>query len=56
MKILNKAKLAETDQLEHIKTERAVLQFIEHPFLVRLFYAFQTSDQLYMVRVSKKKN
>ena len=49
MKILNKSQLAETDQLEHIKTERAVLQFIEHPFLVKLYYAFQTKGKLYMV-------
>jgi len=56
MKILNKAKLAQTDQLEHIKTERAVMQFIEHPFLVKLYYAFQTVDKLYMVRFDFEKS
>uniref|UniRef100_A0A7S1PDU8 Non-specific serine/threonine protein kinase n=3 Tax=Percolomonas cosmopolitus TaxID=63605 RepID=A0A7S1PDU8_9EUKA len=49
MKILNKSKLLESDQLEHTKTERAVLQYMSHPFLVNLIYAFQTSDKLYMV-------
>lgn len=49
MKILNKTKLAESDQVEHIKTERAVMQYVEHPFLVNLLYAFQTPEKLYMV-------
>lgn len=49
MKILKKSKLLEADQLEHTKTERAVLQYMSHPFLVNLIYAFQTSDKLYMV-------
>lgn len=49
MKILNKKRLEESDQLEHIKTERAVLQYVEHPFLVRLVYAFQSTEKLYMV-------
>eukprot|EP00003_Mantamonas_plastica_P010729 TRINITY_DN201_c0_g1_i1.p2 TRINITY_DN201_c0_g1~~TRINITY_DN201_c0_g1_i1.p2 ORF type:complete len:289 (-),score=107.14 TRINITY_DN201_c0_g1_i1:1420-2286(-) len=30
-------------------SERAILQKIEHPFLVSLKYAFQTEDKLYMV-------
>lgn len=49
IKILNKTKLAESDQVEHIKTERAVMQYVEHPFLVNLLYAFQTPEKLYMV-------
>lgn len=49
MKILNKTKLAESDQVEHIKTERAVMQYVEHPFLVNLVFAFQTREKLYMV-------
>lgn len=49
IKILNKKRLEESDQLEHIKTERAVLQYVEHPFIVRLVYAFQTTEKLYMV-------
>jgi serine/threonine protein kinase len=48
MKILDKDKLKKTNQLEHIKTERIVLEHIEHPFLVRLHYAFQTNEKLYM--------
>jgi serine/threonine protein kinase len=49
MKVLNKKKLEQSDQLEHIKTERTVLQYVYHPFLVRLLYAFQTPEKLFMV-------
>jgi len=49
MKVLNKKKLEQSDQLEHIKTERTVLQYVAHPFLVRLLYAFQDPEKLYMV-------
>lgn len=49
MKVLSKQKLKESNQLEHTITERSVLQQIEHPFLVNLRYAFQTTDKLYMV-------
>ena len=49
MKVLNKKKLEQSDQLEHIKTERTVLQYVAHPFLVRLLYAFQTPEKLFMV-------
>merc|ERR1711976_309126 len=30
-------------------SERAILQKVQHPFLVGLRYAFQTDDKLYMV-------
>lgn len=30
-------------------TERNVLSVTRHPFIVRLRYAFQTSDKLYMI-------
>lgn len=49
MKVLKKKKLEQSDQLEHIKTERTVLQYVAHPFLVRLLYAFQDPEKLYMV-------
>eukprot|EP01063_Lacrimia_lanifica_P033664 TRINITY_DN6052_c0_g1_i1.p1 TRINITY_DN6052_c0_g1~~TRINITY_DN6052_c0_g1_i1.p1 ORF type:complete len:408 (+),score=114.31 TRINITY_DN6052_c0_g1_i1:39-1262(+) len=49
MKVLNKNKLIERDEVEHTKTERAVLGQADHPFLVKMKYAFQTSDKLYLV-------
>ena len=49
MKTLRKATLVKRNQLAHTKTERNILQNIRHPFLMRLHYAFQTKDKLYMV-------
>ena len=41
MKILRKAQLVRAKQIERTKTERRVLQAIDHPFIMRLHYAFQ---------------
>ncbi|KAJ8603225.1 hypothetical protein CTAYLR_003851 [Chrysophaeum taylorii] len=49
MKTLRKAALLKRNQITHTKTERHVLQHLDHPFLVKLLYAFQTPDKLYMV-------
>eukprot|EP01080_Neovahlkampfia_damariscottae_P008959 gene8959-908_t len=49
MKVLVKQKLKDSGQFEHTITERSVLQYVEHPFLVTLRFAFQTTDKLYMV-------
>jgi serine/threonine protein kinase len=49
MKTLRKAALIKRNQLEHTATERAIVQSFDHPFLCKLYYAFQTEDKLYMV-------
>eukprot|EP00808_Paulinella_micropora_P030886 g70897.t1 len=49
MKILKKEQLVARKQVEHTRTERKVLANIDHPFIVSLRYAFQTSGKLYMV-------
>lgn len=49
MKILRKENIVKRNQVEHTKTERSVLEIISHPFIVNLFYAFQTPKKLYMV-------
>eukprot|EP00397_Hematodinium_sp_SG-2012_P061553 GEMP01081733.1.p1 GENE.GEMP01081733.1~~GEMP01081733.1.p1 ORF type:complete len:218 (+),score=27.45 GEMP01081733.1:36-689(+) len=50
MKILNKAHLVSRNQVAHTKTERQVLEaVVRHPFIVELFYAFQTKQHLYLV-------
>eukprot|EP01061_Rhynchopus_euleeides_P010769 TRINITY_DN2034_c0_g2_i2.p1 TRINITY_DN2034_c0_g2~~TRINITY_DN2034_c0_g2_i2.p1 ORF type:complete len:398 (+),score=109.62 TRINITY_DN2034_c0_g2_i2:370-1563(+) len=49
MKILNKNMLIERDEVEHTRTERAVLGQADHPFLVKMRYAFQTQEKLYLV-------
>ncbi|RHY17574.1 hypothetical protein DYB32_010494 [Aphanomyces invadans] len=36
-------------QVQRTMTEREILAFADHPFIVRLYYAFQTKRFLYMV-------
>lgn len=49
MKILRKAALVKRNQVNHTKSERNILQEVQSPFIVRLHYAFQTEDKLYLV-------
>ena len=49
MKILNKENIIKRKQVDHTKTERAVLSFTRHPFIVSLHWAFQTKSKLYFV-------
>eukprot|EP00820_Chromera_velia_P028903 Cvel_11978.t1-p1 / transcript=Cvel_11978.t1 / gene=Cvel_11978 / organism=Chromera_velia_CCMP2878 / gene_product=RAC-beta serine/threonine-protein kinase A, putative / transcript_product=RAC-beta serine/threonine-protein kinase A, putative / location=Cvel_scaffold768:16140-17414(-) / protein_length=425 / sequence_SO=supercontig / SO=protein_coding / is_pseudo=false len=49
MKMLRKENIVKRNQVEHTKTERSVLEYISHPFIVQLVYAFQTAKKLYFV-------
>ena len=49
MKILKKTELQRRRQVERTKTERTILAAIQHPFIVRLHFAFQSNQKLYMV-------
>ena len=49
MKSLRKQMVFERNQITHTATERAIVQHVQHPFLVKLVYAFQTAEKLYMV-------
>ena len=49
IKILNKKKIVEMEQLEHTLAEKTILEHINHPFLVGLEYAFQTEQKIYFV-------
>jgi len=49
MKVLRKEAIVARKQVDHTRAEKAILQKIEHPFIVKLHYAFQTEDKLYMV-------
>ncbi|KAF0683525.1 Aste57867_24382 [Aphanomyces stellatus] len=49
MKMLNKANIVKRKQVEHTRTERRVLGYTKHPFIVGLHYAFQTPQRLYFV-------
>lgn len=49
MKVLKKDQLVKRRQVAHTKTERKVLQSIDHPFIVSLRFAFQNDAKLYMI-------
>eukprot|EP00794_Sanderia_malayensis_P000599 gene598-1260_t len=48
MKVLKKATLKVRDKVR-TKMERDILADVEHPFIVKLHYAFQTEGKLYLV-------
>lgn len=48
MKVLKKATLKIRDRVR-TKMERNILVDVEHPFIVRLHYAFQTEGKLYLI-------
>ncbi|KAJ3211982.1 serine/threonine protein kinase psk1 [Entophlyctis luteolus] len=50
MKVLKKATLViHTKTVEHTKNERDILSQLAHPFIVKLHYAFQTPERLYLI-------
>lgn len=49
LKILKKRAIIARNQVEHTKAERAILQQLDHPFLMNLRFAFQTKEKLYLV-------
>jgi serine/threonine protein kinase len=49
MKVLKKGDVVRKRQVERTKIERRVLGYVEHPFLMKLHYAFQTGHKLYLV-------
>lgn len=49
MKVLRKEAIIARKQVAHTRAEKTILQKIQHPFIVRLHYAFQTKDKLYMI-------
>lgn len=49
MKVLRKEAIIARKQVAHTKAEKSILQKIQHPFIVKLHYAFQTKDKLYMI-------
>ncbi|KAJ3413706.1 serine/threonine protein kinase psk1 [Chytridiales sp. JEL 0842] len=50
MKVLRKASIIlHTKTAEHTQNERSILERIQHPFIVKLWYAFQTPHKLYLI-------
>lgn len=49
MKILRKTHLLKKQQISRTRTERKVLSIVDHPFIMKLHFAFQTDDRLFLV-------
>lgn len=49
MKVLRKELILQLNQVEHIMSERLILEGVNSPFIVHMHYAFQTQDKLYLV-------
>jgi RAC serine/threonine-protein kinase len=49
LKVLRKDNIIKRNQVEHTKTERSVLGYVHHPFIVGMNMAFQSKDKLYFV-------
>ena len=49
MKMLKKEYIARRNQIEHTRTERSILEKVNHPNIVKMRYAFQNQKKLYFV-------
>jgi len=49
MKILKKKQIVDSNQIVHTRSERKILEALQHPFLMTLRFAFQTDSKLYFV-------
>lgn len=49
LKILKKSEVIYLKQVEHVKTEKKLLEQIDHPFVVNLFGGFQDDKNLYLM-------
>lgn len=49
IKVLKKNNLNNKNQMDHISNERNILAITDNPFVVKLYYSFQSVNNLYMV-------
>lgn len=49
MKVLSKKKIMGNNYIKYAMTERNVLSYTHHPFIVKLNYAFQTKNKLFLI-------
>jgi serine/threonine protein kinase len=49
MKVLQKEKIFGENLVKYARTERDILMRVKHPFIVKLNYAFQSNEKLYLV-------
>lgn len=49
LKVLHKSKIIGNNLVKYALTERNVLSLTNHPFIVKLTYAFQTDEELFLI-------
>eukprot|EP00826_Nyctotherus_ovalis_P048485 TRINITY_DN571_c0_g2_i4.p1 TRINITY_DN571_c0_g2~~TRINITY_DN571_c0_g2_i4.p1 ORF type:complete len:752 (+),score=107.88 TRINITY_DN571_c0_g2_i4:334-2589(+) len=49
MKVLEKKKVKLQNSFRYVKTEKDIMRVSKHPFIVRLHFAFQNADKLFMI-------
>ncbi|CAO2820793.1 unnamed protein product [Amaranthus hypochondriacus] len=49
MKVIRKDKIIQKDHVHYINLEREILSKVDHPFITKLIYSFQTKYRLYLV-------
>ena len=49
MKIMRKVDMLEKEQVAHVRAERDVLAEADNPGVVKMFYSFQDSTNLYLI-------
>jgi serine/threonine protein kinase len=49
LKVLRKENIVKRNQVEHTNTERSILGYIRHPFIVGMNMAFQSKEKLFFV-------
>lgn len=49
MKVISKALLKKKNNVQYMKSERDILTMVEHPFIVKLYFAFQSEKKLFLV-------
>ena len=54
MKVLSKDKIMLQNLVKYAMTERNVLSVTDHPFIVKLNYAFQSNDKLFLILENRK--
>lgn len=52
LKVMHKAPITESKQVEHVVNERDILEEANHPFCVGLVSAYQDQSALYLLQVS----
>jgi len=49
MKIMTKSEMIARNKVKRVLTEREILTTVDHPFIVSLYYCFQTKNRLYFI-------